>query len=335
MDITIPEGTYTGTELAAILQTKIQDKFNEENLSGFDVKVSVGGFSTGVVGANDDTALQIVVNRKAGYEPDRGEYVLDGIRGSAASFIFYKTTDTPKETYIVGTKDLTGGVSFEPGQNTLTLSADSSPFQYTFPENTDYTAEEFAQLLNDRFINGDDNGNKAPLEASIENGALKITHQVVGSHTISDIGGGARNALFFEEGGRESRDPLTILVGAEAGDVIEIPRVRVGSCALGINSITLSRPKYAEKAVKRIKEAINLLSSRRSVYGALQNRLEHTIDNNNNVIENTQASESAIRDTDVAEKIMEHSVNSILQQASASMLAQANLIPRMVAGLLG
>lgn len=335
MDITIPEGVYNGNELAAVLQKKIQDKFDEKGLKDFDIKASIGGFSTGVVGSNDDTALQIVVNRKAGREPDKGEYILDGIRGSAASFIFYKTTDTPKETYIAGTKNITNGISFKPGQNTLTLFADSTPYQYTFPENTAYTAEEFVRLLNDMFTNGDDNGNTAPLEASIENGALKIAHQVVGSHTITDIGGSARNTLFFEEGGRDSRDPMTILVSAEAGDTIEIPRVRVSSCALKINSITISRPKYAEKAVKRIKEAINLVSSRRSVYGAIQNRLEHTINNNNNVIENTQASESLIRDTDVAGKVMENAVNHILMQTSQAMLAQANQMGQVAVRLLG
>ncbi len=334
MDVTIPEGKYSGNELAAILQTKIQDKFDEEGLVDFEVKVSIGGYSTGVVGANDDTALQIVVNRKSGRELDKGEYVLDGVRGSAASFIFYKTTDTPKKTYITGTKDITDGITFKPGQNVLTLTADSTPYQYTFPENTSYTAEEIVQLLNDKFANGDDNGNAAPLEASIENGALKISHQVVGSHTITDVGGGARNALFFEEGGRDGRKPMTILVGAETEDIIEIPRVRVGTCALGINSITLSRPKYAEKAVKRIKEAINQLSSKRSVYGAIQNRLEHTINNNNNVIENTQASESAIRDADVAEQMMEFSINNILKQTSVAMITQANQMPQMVMQLL-
>lgn len=334
MNIKIPAGVYSGADLAKVLQKEIQAQFDQKGLSDFDIKVSIGGYATGVVGANDDTALQIVVNRKNGQEPDSGEYVLDGIRGNAASFIFYKTTGTPKETYIVGTKDLTKGISFKPGQNILTLCVDSEPYQYTFPENTEYTTEELVKLLNDMFANGDDNGKSAPLKASVENGALKISHQVVGSHTITDIGGNAGNTLFYEEGGRDSRDPMTILVGAESKDIIEIPRVRVGSCALKINSITLSRPKYAEKAIRRIKEAINMVSSRRSIYGAIQNRLEHTINNNNNVIENTQASESAVRDADIAGNVMEHSVNNILRQASMAMLTQAGQTPQMILQLL-
>lgn len=116
--------------------------------------------------------------------------------------------------------------------------------------------------------------------------------------------------------------------------MVEIPRTRVNSCSLGINSITISKPKYAEKAVSRIKNAITTLSSRRSTYGSLQNRLEHTINNNNNVIENTQASESAIRDADIALEAMELAKNNFLMQSSQTVLAQANQLPNLILNLL-
>lgn len=334
MDIKIPAGRYTGSQLSAVLQGKIQEKFAEEGLDEFTIQVGIGLRETNVANSNDKTALQILVHKKKGVELDDGEYILDGIRGSAASFIFYKTTTEPRATYITGTKDLSAGITFQPGQNVLTLSADAKPYQYTLPTGVHYTAEEFAELLNDMFSKGDDYGNTAPLKASIENGILKITHKVIGSHSITDVGGSARNIIFYNEGGRDSRKPLTVLVSGEAGDHIEIPRVSMGSCAMKINSITISRPKYAEKAVRRIKEAINLLSSKRSTYGAMQNRLEHTIRINNNVIENTQASESAIRDADVADLMMEHSVNNILTQAGSSMLTQANQNNRLILELL-
>ena len=334
INITIPEGTYTGDEIAALLQDKIQEKFDEEKIEDLEIKVTIGGYKTNVVGANDDTALQIVVNQKAGKEPANGQYVLDGVRGTAASFLFYKTTNKPKATYITGSKDLSKGVLFKPGQNVLTFSADSVPYQFTFPENTKYTANEFIGLLNDMFKNGDDNGNVAPLTASLENGALKISHRVFGSHTITDIGGSARSTLFLEESGRNFRDPINLLVGVETKDMVEIPRTRVNSCSLGINSITISKPKYAEKAVSRIKNAITTLSSRRSTYGSLQNRLEHTINNNNNVIENTQASESAIRDADIALEAMELAKNNFLMQSSQTVLAQANQLPNLILNLL-
>lgn len=334
MDVAIPEGTYTGSQIASVLQDQIQQKFDKEGLDEFEIEVTIGGHKTDVTNFDENTALQISVKRKGNAEPDSGGYILDGVRGSAANVIFYKTTTEMKVSYITGTKDISKGVIFQPGKNVLTLSADSIPYQYTFPENTYYTADEFVNLLNGMFVNGDDNGNEAPLSASIENGVLKISLKLAGSHRIGDVGGSARSTVFYEESGRDSRNKLTILVSGEAGDNIEIPRTSVGSCSLRINSITISKPKYAEKAVRRIKEAIDLLSSRRSTYGALQNRLEHTVNNNNNIIENTQASESAIRDTDIADAMMEYSINNILMQAGVSMLTQANQSSQLMLSLL-
>ena len=334
MQVTIPEGTYTGDEVAKVLQELIQKKFEEEGIEDFNIKVAIGEYNTQVVGANDDTALQIIVNRKDGKEPAQGQYVLDGIRGTAAGYLFYKTTINPNATFIAGTKDLSKGVIFKPGQNVFTFSADSVPYKYTFPENTEYTAEEFVNLLNDMFANGDDNGETAPLTASLENGALKIAHKALGSHSITDIGGSARSTLFLEESGGLSREPIRLLVGAEATDIIEIPRTRVSSCSLAINTITISKPKYAEKAVDRLIDAIVMLNGRRSTYGSMQNRLEHTVNNNNNIIENTQASESIIRDADMASEAVEQAQHSILVQVSQTMLAQANQQPNLVLSLL-
>ncbi|MBD5520428.1 MAG: hypothetical protein HDR03_04280 [Lachnospiraceae bacterium] len=324
MNIKIPEGTYTGDEIAEKLQEEIQKEFEAKGFYDFNIEVSIGGKNTEVVGAIDDVALQIKLTKKDGAEPHVGQYIIDGVRGSAAGFLFYKTTINPNATYIEGTKNLSNGITFKPGQNVLTLSADSVPYQYTFPENTYYTTEEFANLLNEKFENGDDNGKSAPLKASIENGHLQIAYKALGSHSITDIGGSARSTLFLEEEGRDSLDPLVIQVGSEANQTMEIPRISVSSTALGINSITISKQKYAEKANVRIKEAINLLSSKRSTYGAIQNRLEHTINNNDIIIDRVQASESRIRDTDLSTEMIRYSNLSILLQAGHKMLAQSN-----------
>lgn len=174
------------------------------------------------------------------------------------------------------------------------------------------------------FERGDDNGNPAFLKASIENGVLKISHKSIGANTITDIGGSGRGAIFFEEEGRDSRDPLLIHVGSEAYQNTEIPRISVSSVALNINSITLSKQKYAEKANVRIKDAIKLLSSKRSTYGAIQNRLEHTIVNNETVIDRVQESESRIRDTDLSSEMIRYSNLSILLRMGSTMIAESN-----------
>ncbi len=91
----------------------------------------------------------------------------------------------------------------------------------------------------------------------------------------------------------------------------------------------------ANSSITAIQAAINQVSSQRSALGALQNRLEHTIANLDNVAENTQAAESRIRDLDMASEMVEYSKNNILAQAGQSMLAQANQSTQGVLSLLG
>ena len=102
----------------------------------------------------------------------------------------------------------------------------------------------------------------------------------------------------------------------------ETGRVAVDSYEIANNSITA------------IQDAINKVSSQRSALGAIQNRLEHTIANLDNVAENTQAAESRIRDLDMASEMVEYSKNNILAQAGQSMLAQANQSTQGVLSLL-
>lgn len=90
----------------------------------------------------------------------------------------------------------------------------------------------------------------------------------------------------------------------------------------------------ADEAVNTIADAIASVSAQRSELGAVQNRLEHTISNLDNVVENTTAAESQIRDTDMAAQMVEYSKNNILQQAGQSMLAQANQSTQGVLALL-
>ena len=86
--------------------------------------------------------------------------------------------------------------------------------------------------------------------------------------------------------------------------------------------------------IGNVSEAIESVSKMRSTFGAVQNRLEHTIDNLDNVVENVTASESRIRDTDMADEMVRYSKNNILQQAGQSMLAQANQSTQGVLSLL-
>ena len=107
--------------------------------------------------------------------------------------------------------------------------------------------------------------------------------------------------------------------------------------ALGIEGLRVDGKdsKNADAAVDVIAEAIQMVSTQRSALGAVQNRLEHTIANLDNVVENTTAAESQIRDTDMATEMVKYSNSNILAQAGQAMLAQANQANQGVLSLLG
>ena len=106
---------------------------------------------------------------------------------------------------------------------------------------------------------------------------------------------------------------------------------------LGIKDLDLTKVYgFAEDVeyINKVSNAINIINEMRSTIGAQQNRLEHTIKNESNIVENTTAAESRIRDTDMAEEMVEYSKNNILMQAGQSMLAQANQSKQGVMSLL-
>ncbi len=101
-----------------------------------------------------------------------------------------------------------------------------------------------------------------------------------------------------------------------------------------LNDISVSTQEGASAAIKSIDNAINTVSGTRADLGALQNRLEHTVNNLGVTSENLTAAESRIRDVDMAKEMMEYTKNNILTQAAQAMLAQANQQPQGVLQLL-
>lgn len=123
-------------------------------------------------------------------------------------------------------------------------------------------------------------------------------------------------------------------VGAKAGQVISVAIDKISADELGIDALDISDNAKAGEAMTAIQTAIETVSTQRSGLGAIQNRLEHTINNLDNVVENTTAAESRIRDTDMAAEMVEFSKNNILAQAGQAMLAQANVSTQGVLSLL-
>lgn len=123
-------------------------------------------------------------------------------------------------------------------------------------------------------------------------------------------------------------------IGSNAGQTAFISIGDMRAKAIGVDEIDISKKFGAQVAIETINNAIEKVSSQRSLLGALQNRLEHTINNLGAASENLSAAESRIRDVDMAKEMMNFTKNNILQQAANAMLAQANQQPQGVLQLL-
>lgn len=127
---------------------------------------------------------------------------------------------------------------------------------------------------------------------------------------------------------------IWIQSGDEAGIGMFIKRYTMNTSVLGIDSMNCLTQKAAEKAIDQVNAALNEISRERSSFGAAQNRLEHTVANEDNIVENTTAAESRIRDTDMAKEMVAFSIKNILTQAGQSMLTQANQSQQYILSLL-
>jgi flagellin len=129
---------------------------------------------------------------------------------------------------------------------------------------------------------------------------------------------------------------FTLQVGdtADAYNQITMSTTAMTTASLGVDAVNVANQADAASAIDTIKAAINKVSTERANYGALQNRLEHTINNLNVNVENMTAAESRVRDVDVAKEMMSYTKNNILVQSAQAMLAQANQVPQGVLQLL-
>ena len=161
----------------------------------------------------------------------------------------------------------------------------------------------------------------------------------VGQLTMANGAGlGSTKALWGQDGydGVSSNAGITLQIGANEGQTMSFTIDDMSARSLGVdaNKIDIATQDGAKKATTTIDAAIKKVSAQRSKLGAVQNRLEHTIANLDTAAENTQTSESRIRDTDMASEMVVYSKNNILLQAGQSMLAQANQSNQGVLSLL-
>lgn len=187
----------------------------------------------------------------------------------------------------------------------------------------------------------DKKGNAVTAEQIIAKKAADGTDAATDGYFTSEGGKGvavkaADAATFTEAYDVNGAISFSLHVGADsaADNKIEVKIESMSAAGIGVKGLNVSTEDDATAAIDRISEAIQKVSSQRSTLGAAQNRLEHTIANLDNVVENTTSAESRIRDTDMAQEMVNYSKNNILAQAGQSMLAQANQSNQGVLSLL-
>ena len=257
------------------------------------------------------------------------EITIDGISytykdangGKAAGW--YKDGDQTNGTAIVVADTVKGGSKASVNGKDYTAMTDQDANDIDDDDSSVITAAEAKKKI------------KAELLAANSIGTVN------GDATVSDGADAAGKTTYtITKGYATVADTLSfnLHVGADADmtNKITVDIDVMNSANLGVKglNVTDATGTAATYAVDAISDAIAKVSSQRSALGAVQNRLEHTIDNLDNIVENTTTAESRIRDTDMAEERVEYSKNNILAQAGQSMLAQANQSTQGVLSLL-
>ncbi len=284
-------------------------------------------------------SLQDEIDRIADSTNFNGINLLDGSLSTSTTSTISGTADTAAKKAGVDLKFTFGG-QFDGKTVNVTLAHGAAgnkavvnangAITLTVDASKNYTADDIKGILANADISAITDTDK---KAEMSN--LLKTVSVVGSG-VEGVTGGTTFATTAGTATDPAGEALTLQIGDTSADFNQMT-VSVGDMhtkALGIDGIDISNQDGAKAAVDKIKAAINSVSSTRGDLGAIQNRLEHTINNLSVTAENMTAAESRIRDVDMANEMMAYTKNNILVQSSQAMLAQANQIPQGVLQLL-
>ena len=279
-------------------------------------------------------------NYTIGAEATDGQALVDGqatdgktitVNGTTYTYKTDKWTDGNGNSVKIGTGANDGEIKISAGDvvsngtKTLTVMKDANAADgIDDNDSTVITAKKAYQLQTAEIVKASSIGADTAAEV---NGANKNDNYATATKTFT-----------LNKGTVSYKDALSfnLHVGADADmtNKITVNIDSMNSAGLGVKGIKADTEQDATYAIDAIADAISTVSSQRSSLGAVQNRLEHTINNLDNVVENTTSAESRIRDTDMAEEMVNYSKNNILAQAGQSMLAQANQSNQGVLSLL-
>ena len=265
--------------------------------------------------------MQADLNGKATFTIDGKDYTIDVAKDDDATAIGTKlaTALDGKIDDGLGTKyavtNNAGTLTFEAGKAGANNKAITGAYK---PLENGTTVTDIYNKMKDELATASSIGTDT---------AATVTNNNDGTFTITKGSVSVAESLSFN---------LHVGADADLTNKINVNIETMNSAYLGIKNLNVTDKTgtAATYAVDAIADAVAKVSSQRSALGAVQNRLEHTIDNLDNVVENTTSAESRIRDTDMAEEMVNYSKNNILAQAGQSMLAQANQSTQGVLSLL-
>ncbi len=265
-------------------------------------------------------------------------YLLKGSNNGTAGKLVYNGTvgqsiniDTEKGTGTVGiTSGATGTTSDNTSYSGKTVIANGKT--YILVESTTGTMS-VSQAVDD--LTKGTTKAYSSMDA-LMSGIKRDDHQNIKTITFDSVNSNLKVEAFAN---LNDAIDFSLHVGADSSDdnKINLNISSMSARGLGINGLDISgdNDDNATAAIDTIADALQRVSAQRATLGAVQNRLEHTIANLDNVVENTTAAESAIRDTDMATQMVTYSNNQILAQAGQAMLAQSNQSNQGVLSLLG
>ena len=342
-------GKVSVTEISAALKSELAKDADfaanfktAETAGGADGKLNFTAVNGGSNGATLTGITETVTAKKDGTVTNAGNTVIVGKAGVSTAVDAFKTLDLTKAKIWDGSKDKLEDSIFEiNGQ------------KFVFLENGVTVSDELKKTLSDAGVGN--NYVQVATKATIADTDVEKMATAIGAATglkveTGAVGAGATNTWTKQAGTTialrdaettETKDSkgLELQVG-DTDDDFQKVRVTVGDMSAkglgidGLKNVGIADQETAGKSIDKIKTAINTVSSTRGDLGAIQNRLEHTINNLGVTTENMTAAESRIRDTDMAQEMMSYTKNNILVQAAQAMLAQANQLPQGVLQLL-
>jgi len=325
INLKLPAGEYDRKKIAETVQelTRRQLSFPGSPFDPDNFKATIGLTPLGIPEPDNlavTTENTLVLSYRS---PDDGslEYdhvKIEGVRGSLAYRVFYKASETPCPTQVVGAANIANGVVIQSGVNdTFTVGFNGKPITVTLPSGT-FSGEEIVHFLNKKYeMMGVD------IRTSIKGDNLMIFSLENGEFNIDPISGSASYDLFY---GGESREDDDSFIGIHSGrrtdSYIWYEKTRLDQHLMRINTTGVTTIDRALKAIARLDNAHSYLLSCRGLNGANENRSARTYDRNVNLIENLRNSESALRDTDMATEISNLQKQQIIQQFQENLLTQ-------------